>query len=160
MSEGISRDQKIEVNENIESPERKQLRELEATDSYVFHGTNVDVEQLEPRQAIDTIAGSDDEPGVHASQVADYAIFMAVAAPLGHSRSGATESNGSIIMDYGVERAVMNRLSDQIIGWVYVFNKKDFRQRRPVEWISDKPVKPIFKIKVSKQDLPKNIEVF
>lgn len=150
----------MEMNENNESPERKQLRELEATGSYVFHGTNADAEELEPRQSIDIVTGPDDEPGIHASQVADYAIFMAVAAPLGHSRSGATESDDSLVMNYGVEKSTMDRMTDQTTGWVYVFDKKDFKQRRPVEWISTTPVKPIFKIKVSKRDLPKDIEVF
>lgn len=150
------------MNQQQESPERRQLRELESTGSYVFHGTGANVGELQPQQAVDTMTGPDDEPGIHASQVADYAIFMAVAAPLGHSRSGATVSDESStpIMDYRVEKAIMDRLTDDTSGWVYVFNKKDFRQRRPVEWISNKPVRPIAKIKVSKRDLPKGIDVF
>src|SRR3989344_8234401 len=143
--------------DNVESSERQRLRELEETGLYVFHGTKAEAEELEPRQAVDTITGPDDDPGIHASQVADYAIFMAVAAPLGHSRSGATESDGSITMDYGIEKSIQERLTDQTSGWVYVFNKEDFRQRRPVEWICTKPIRLVFKIKVSKRDLPKNI---
>lgn len=158
MSQSTNRE--IERTETDESPERKQLRELETTGSYVFHGSSADIEELAPRQAVDTVTGPDDEPGIHASQVADYAIFMAVAAPLGHSRSSATESDGSIAMHYGIEKSIRERLDDQMSGWVYVFNKDDFKQRRLVEWISTKPVKPVFKIKVSKQDLPKNIDVF
>lgn len=150
-----------DLREN-ESAERRQLRDLESTGLYVFHGTSANVEQLEPRQAIDSTTGPDDEPGIHASQIADYGIFMAVAAPLGHTRSGATISDESPepVMGYGASQSVMDRLTDETNGLVYVFEKKDFRQRRPVEWISTKPVKPVFKIRVSKRDLPKNIEVF
>ena len=144
-----------------ESSERRQLRELESTGLYVFHGTNVDAHELQPRQAVDSITGPDDKPSIHASQVADYAIFMAVAAPLGHTRSGATVSDGVLgpMMDFGVSKSVMDSLIDETSGWVYVFNKKEFRQRRPVEWICNEPVKPVFKIQVYKRDLPKNIEV-
>ena len=143
------------------SPERQKLKEFEETELYVFHGTKADVEELEPRQAIDNVTGPDDEPGVHASQIADYAIFMAVAAPLGHSRSGATDSeDGSITMHYGIEKAIQEQLNDQTSGWVYLFKRDDFKQRRSVEWISTKTIKPLFKIKVFKGDLPKDIETF
>jgi hypothetical protein len=147
---------------DIESQERKQLRELESTGLYVFHGTSADVEALEPRQAVDAVTGHDDDPGIHASQVADYAIFMAVAAPLGHARAGATVSDETPepTMNFGVSRVVMEKLADNSNGIVYVFDKKDFRQRRPVEWISTTSAKPVLKIRVSRRDLPKDIEVF
>jgi hypothetical protein len=144
----------------IESPERVKLRELEESGLYVFHGTNIDVEELEPRQAVDNNTGPDDKPGIHASQMADYAIFMAVAAPLGHTSAGATESDDSLTVHFDIDKNVEARLNDQSMGWVYVFGKQDFVQRRPIEWISTKSAKPLFKIPVSRRDLPRNINIF
>ena len=147
---------------NVESLERRQLRELEASGLYVFHGSETDFEELEPRQAIDTVIGNDEEPSVHASQLADYAIFMAVAAPLGRTTAGSTSNgtNDSFRMKFSMQSSVQQRLTDQVSGLVYVLDKKDFVQRRPAEWISKKAVKPLFKVRVSKRDLPKDIEIF
>jgi hypothetical protein len=98
--------------EQVESPERAQLRELEMTGLYVFHGTAANVDELEPRQAVDATMGPDDEPGVHASQFADYGVFMAVAAPLGHTSAGTVSTDGSFTLNFAMSRDVADQLTD------------------------------------------------
>ena len=148
----------------LETLERKQLRELEQSGLYVFHGTPADVEELEPRQAIDHEIGPDDEPGVHASQFADYAIFMAVAAQLGRTKSGVTETitdtQHTVALEFGMSQNAADHLTDDTNGLVYVLDKSGFIQRRKAEWICPKAVKPVMKIRVFKRDLPKNIDIF
>jgi hypothetical protein len=146
-------------NRAVESLARRKLRELEASGLYVFHGTSADVERLERRQAVDCVTGPDGKPGIYASQIAEYAIFMAIAPPLGRARASCAIYEGSPTMKYGLEKAVMARLSDHASGWVYVCNKKDFMQCRSVEWLSTRPVKPIFAVRVTRRDLPKTIQV-
>lgn len=151
---------KFERENLIESPERQELRVLEESGLYVFHGTHVDTEGLEPRQAIDTETGPDDVPGVHASQVADMAIFVAVAGQLGNIRFGADEVGERLAIDYGISSTDAEKLNDETNGFVYVFDRKDFIQRRPAEWLSTKSVKPVRKIQVFRRDLPRDIKIF
>ena len=150
------------------SPERRELHALEKEDKYVFHGSGSDVASLEPRQAHDDIIGPDGSPAVFASNVADYAIFMAIFnkrnCPQGSSTSAGAktdEEHGLIEMRFAATRDTLDQLKDDAAGWVYVFNKTDFtrRLRGGVEYVSDGPVTPIKKIQVSTRDLPKNIAI-
>jgi hypothetical protein len=151
------------------SPEKRELLQLEREDKYVFHGSGVNVETLEPRQAIDVEKGPDGAPGVFASNKAEYAIFMAIVNrsnfPQGfHSRSGAIQSDGSLpVLDFAISKETLNQLQDSSSGWVYVFNKTDFaphQTKEGIEFVAHTLVTPVRKIHVSKQDLPKDIQIF
>lgn len=154
------------------SPEKQELLALEAEQKYVFHGTGVDVEKLEPRQAVDTETGPDGEPAVFASDRADYAIFMAIVnhanCPSGaRSRAGAfadaTESGIKYRLDFGMSADTVAQLQEDAVGWVYVFDKQQFlpyKAKEGVEFVSNMHVAPIRKIRVAKRDLPEGIEVF
>lgn len=161
---------KLESSEYL-SPEKKELLELEKEGLSVFHGTGADVDMLEPRQAVDTKRGPDGDPGVFASDKADFAIFMAIIniknCPRGaYSRAGARSADeGSHVLDFGVSKETMEQLQDTASGWVYVFNKSDFAvhpadRKEGVEFIAHHKVAPVRKILVSIKDLPEGIEVF
>lgn len=153
--------------ENLEivSQEKQKLLSLEATGNYVFHGSDSEIEELEPRQAHNFVDGEnhpDGAPAVFASSLVEYAILMAIInknnCPNGYHSSSGTR-NG--ITTYRATKETLDQLSNDSSGWVYVFNKDDFNSRaeKGVEYISFKNVKPIEKIKVKKDDLPKTIEL-
>lgn len=154
--------------EKILSPEKQLLHELESTGQYVFHGSGSDIEELEPRQAHNfTPEGKipDGEPAIFASDIADYAIFMAIinkenCLKGARSRVNTHHTNEGRSLSYSVTQETFNQLTDTAHGIVYVFNKEDFVQRDPldtVEYISTKNARPVQKIVVSKQDLPGDI---
>ena len=67
------------MSQKQETSGKALLCELQATGRYLFHGSGARVEQFEPRQAKNFVAGQkldDDRPGVHASPLAEIAIFM------------------------------------------------------------------------------------
>lgn len=153
--------------ENIEKSGREKLKELEAEEEYVFHGSGTRIETLEPRQAHNYPNNNmedrlpDGEPAVFASDIADIAIFMAVIskdnAPKGLRSGFGIGKHGP---QFRATKETMEQIRDAK-GYVYVFKKKDFRQRDegPNEWISNKPIKPLEVIGVSERDLPENIEI-
>jgi hypothetical protein len=148
------------------SKEKQELLRLESEGSFVFHGTGEDVELLEPRQAIDTEKGLDREPAIFASPAADFAIFHAIVNtrnfPQGiQSESGAiNHDDGSFELKFALPKESLDSLADSAAGWVYVFDKNDFKniEGRLAEVESQTKVRPINKIRVSKQDLPSNID--
>lgn len=153
------------------SPEKQELHALEREGIYVFHGTGADVDELEPRQAIDMKRGPDGDPGVFASNKADYAIFMAIVNKYNchsgaRSRAGATFGpDDTMTMKFGMSMETAQQLeaNPSATGWVYVFEKNQFVSHggdRTIEFVSHAPVRPLKKIKVSKRDLPEGIEVF
>ncbi|OGG57213.1 hypothetical protein A3D71_03860 [Candidatus Kaiserbacteria bacterium RIFCSPHIGHO2_02_FULL_55_20] len=164
-------DRKIERPSGIEidpatlefiSSEKQELMALERTGLYVFHGSGRDLDKLEPRQAIDSQTGPDGPPAVFASNAAEYAIFMAVVAPLGQTSSGATVSNDAPpVFHFEASKETLDRLTDDSFGFVYVFNKDEFEPHKGagIEFKSLQEVHPLKKIRVSKRDLPKNIGV-
>ncbi|HEV8666525.1 MAG TPA: hypothetical protein VN665_01595 [Candidatus Paceibacterota bacterium] len=149
------------------SPAKLQLLKLEEEGETVFHGSGEDLESLEPRQAIDTERGPDGEPAVFASSKADYAIFMAIInlrnCPRGaRSNSGASfDEHGEATLRFGATKDTLDQLTDSAEGWVYVFDKNKFKpkEKDTVEFVTHEPIIPLQKIKVTKADLPKNIEV-
>lgn len=149
------------------SPEKRELLALERTGQFVFHGSGEDLSILEPHQAIDDERGPDGLPAVFASPMAEYAIFMAIVSrkncPLGSkSNTGTrTESDGTVHLEFGATQATLDQLQESATGWVYVFNKSEFRQREggAAEYMSHAAVRPINKIKVAKRDLPTNIRI-
>lgn len=153
---------------------REKLFELEASNNYVFHGSdNGNIEELEPRQShhIVDISNPDEtkivdgNPSVSATPHVEIAIFRAIIngrnIPFNHT-SGFETSDGKIFFSVSEEK-VFKAVRDKK-GYVYVFNKKDFQpynRERPenprphsMEWRSYKPVKPLEVIEITSEDLP------
>jgi len=148
------------------SPEKEELFRLQELGEYVFHGTSEELALLEPRQAIDEKTGADGPPAVFASDRVDYAIFMAIVNAQNckgsaYSRAGGTTTpNGSVVLRFGMTKETANNLTDTAQGWVYVFPRSKFTQRdSSAEYTATVPVVPLQKIRVSKADLPENIEI-
>lgn len=158
-----------QAKENIdmsESLERVRLRELEAEEKWVFHGSGSKLVVLEPRQAYTYPSNSgegkipDDKPAVFASPNADVAIFMAIVnqrnAPMG-SRSGfTTDKNGEF--EFRATQSTMDQIH-KAKGYVYVFDRNKFTERSSGEALSHEVVNPAEVIEVTEKDLPKNIEI-
>jgi hypothetical protein len=132
------------------------LIELEKQDQYLFHGSGLRLAKLEPRQAFTTVDDKsvpDGEPGVHASQMLDYAIFMAVInrenCPAG-LRSSCSYEDGKLV--FGATAETLEQISDDSSGYVHVFSRSDFIQRNHTEWVSHKPVEPIEVLEVTRRD--------
>lgn len=153
----------------MHSPEKERLLNLEKEGKWVFHGSALEIEEFEPRQAFNFIGGKnipDGEPAVFASSVAEYAIFMAVVnemnCPEGlHSSAGTVQKDAHVSMQYRMTQHTSAQLKGDASGWVYVFDRSAFTQRDPggVEFVSPIRIAPADKIKVRRMDLPENIEI-
>jgi len=152
--------------EEIISSEKGELLGLEKQGNFVFHGTAADIDILEPRQAVDTIKGPDRDPAIFASSSAEFAIFHAIINgknvhdAISESGADQNKKDGSYKLKFGLPKGILDQLPDSACGWVYVFNKKDFKEipDRYVEFESNIAVTPIKKIQVFKRDLPSDIE--
>lgn len=152
------------------SQNKNKLLELEKTGQFVFHGSEFEIEEFEPRQAFNYINQEqipDGDPAVFASNVADYAILMAIInktnCPRGYNSSvEVSRKNGVLQIKYRASASTISQIKDEASGWVYVFDKKLFKPKNDgeVEYLSYTKVRPLEKIKVKKEDLPENIEVF
>lgn len=151
---------------------RDQLLSLEAENKYVFHGSeNPDLDHLEPRQGYNFRNGiqePDGDPAVFASNRADYAILMALInkhnCPKGYASSAGTVDGekGEIILKLKARNDALEQLTEDSVGYVYVFDKEKFvpREDRRVEFVSKVSVTSVNRIKVAKQDLPPYVEIF
>lgn len=152
--------------DSSESPERVRLRELESENKWVFHGSGVRIEELEPRQAHSyPDAGGenkipDGDPAVYASPLADVAIFMAIFnkqnAPAGARSAMSGYENGE--MKYRTTQETMDQIHNAR-GYIHVFSKDTFTPRSFFESLSHIPVRPEQIIEITEKDLPNNIEV-
>ncbi len=86
------------------SSQLKKLIDMEKTERFVFHGSGLRLEKLEPRQAYTVIDGvnlPDGPPAVFATHLVDYALFMALinsdTCPLG-TRYGCGYKEGRLRM--------------------------------------------------------------
>jgi hypothetical protein len=145
---------------------KERLKELEAEGKYVFHGSALKLDVLEPRQAYNYPDNSpegkepDHKPAVFASPLSEVAIFMAVVnvknAPLG-ARAGFTlKTDGTI--QFRTPPSTMEQIKNAK-GYVYVFDKTKFTRRFEDEFVSYEKVRPLEIIEVTELDLPENIEV-
>ncbi len=139
------------------------LIELEKGGNYVFHGSGFSIQEFEPRQAYDFVDGKqipDGEPAIFAAPFADYAIFMAlinkVNCPEG-CRSGVTLNNK--VATYRATKDTLSQLKDTAKGFVYVFNRSDFIEKNPSEWVSYKKVMPVSVVDVTRADFLPEIEI-
>lgn len=136
---------------------KQKLSELEKEDKYVFHGSESLINEFEPRQAHTIIEGQrmpDGKPAVFASPFAEYAVFMAIInktnCPKG-LRSGCSYSNRGL--EFTATKTTLEQLNEQSKGFVYIFNRSDFKQKNGSEWVSYKKVKPLRFIEVHFSDL-------
>lgn len=156
-----------ELNNQIESPERMRLRELEADGRWVFHGSGSKIDgTLEPRQAInhkkvdsEIVAMPDDKPAVFATPLADIAIFMAIInrnnVVDGRSGFGTTDEGG---FEFRATPETMKQIHNAT-GYVYVFDKTNFTPRSKRESLAYEEVTPNEVVMVTEKDLPKNIVI-
>ena len=153
------------------SPEKEKLFKLEKTNRYVFHGSGEKLESLDPRQGYTYVDGKqikDGSPAVFASSLVDYAIFMAIInknnCPKGvytsAGRSGDSKETASL--KFRASRKTVEQLTDEALGYVYVFPISDFtlRDSGGIEYISYFSVKPKEVVWVRKSDLSEQIEIF
>jgi hypothetical protein len=152
------------------SPERKNLQVFEMSGRFVFHGTGEDIDMLEPNQAYTYVNGVKQKDGpeaVFASSSADYAIFFAVFSkkncPLGRRASvGDLElKDDGYKLRFKASANTISQIDDSSFGFVYVFDRSQFQLRQDggIEYANRQPAKPLKKIKVTKRDLPANIEI-
>jgi hypothetical protein len=141
-----------------------ELRQLEKTEKYLFHGSSKYIDSnFVPKQAYTDKAGkrlNDDNPGVHATPVLDIAIFMATVtrknAPDNfHSRFHTERSKIKLSFNKDTSEQIDNNSS----GYVYVFNKSDFKKRSEIQYISYNEVKPVdfSEVKFSYISIPVNV---
>lgn len=151
----------------LESPERAKLRELENEGKWVFHGSGLKIEKLEPHQAYNYPTNSeegktpDDKPAVFASPSVDVAIFMAVVNELnapGGFRSGFSTPRGGKGFEFRATKETMDQIHGAT-GYIYVFDKTKFISRSSGESMSYTSVTPDNVVIVTENDLPKNIEI-
>ncbi len=165
----------FEHPESLEPSEaKKRLLDLEATGTFLFHGSPYKIEELEPRQAHTRASNEsyemvpDGEPSVAASPYAEIAIFRAIVnrenIPESHTGSfgSKTDEEGTTVeLSYGFTPNVPALLPNST-GYVYVLKKSQFNPRAGelgMEWRSERRVKPVEIIEVHEQDLPSKIEL-
>lgn len=141
----------------------EKLREFELSGNYVFHGSGEKIEEFEPRQAHNYVDGKqipDGVPAVFASDILDYAIFMALInksnLPKGYL-AGVSNKNG--ILEFSASQDTIERINNDFKGIVYVFNKKDFKHKKGAEYICIQKIKPVDIIPVSRVYFNKPIKV-
>ena len=157
-------DNHLENPNNIEHG-KETLMSLEKEGPYLFHGSTELLVELEPRQA--KIWDKDKkemvehgEPSVVATPFAELAIFRAVISNKIKAADGkhysAFGSDGEKPY-FETTPSVLKNAKDAI-GYVYVFKKEDFTKLSPMEWRSDKRLKPVRTFEVHFEDLPENIK--
>lgn len=157
----IDNPNKIRVETGKES-----LIALEKEDAYVFHGSTELLGELEPRQAKIWDKGKKEmaehgEPSVVATPFAEIAIFRAIISNKIKSDDdkhySAFGSDGDKPF-FETTPSVLKNAKDAV-GYVYIFRKEDFVKISPMEWRSNKKLKPARIFEVRFQDLPKNIKL-
>jgi len=146
---------------------RKELHDLEKTGEYVFHGSATsDIEKLKPIQAYNFIHKKgrveDGPPGVAASPFSDIAIFRALV----RTGKNGFEADSLKRLFFKASQSAL-QFAKNTVGYVYVLNRKDFKPKvmsnlrsSPMDWRSEKEVRPVKIIEIHYDDLPKeNIDI-
>ncbi len=151
---------------------KTELKKLEESGEFVFHGSALKLDMLEPRQAY-TLSKTkkkmvkDGEPAVAATPYADIAIFRAIInsenVPGKHwSNFGASVKDGNVLLEFGATKNTLERAMGKN-GYVYVFYKKDFLPKsghsESIDWRRGTKVKPVRTIEVASEDLPSEIKI-
>ena len=147
------------------------LQNLAKQGTYLFHGSdNEAIKLFKPVQAYTTVGAKqkkDGRPAIHTTQLLDIAIFMAIFnaknIPKDLDSMYSTNSTGNV--KFTISKATMAQLKNSAAGYLYVFNKQDFKPKRtatginPFEWTRHETILPLKKFRVSAQDLPENIRI-
>ena len=145
----------------------KKLSTLEKTHLYLFHGSGYKLKKLSPKQAYSwTSKGvkiKDGKPAVYASDYFQIATFMALInkknCPKGYWSGFTLTKRTKRKITFSATKLTLLQLKKSIKGYIYIFNKKDFKKIRPGEWASYQSVIPLHIIKVGIEDLPGNIKI-
>lgn len=145
------------------SPARTKLEILEASEKYLFHGSpTAGITEFEPRQAVNnTPPQPDGSPAVFASEKADIAIFRAIInksrVDPGKTYSSSWDNEGEDMI-FKVNQSTYDTVVQQdVIGYVYIFDRSLFHRYRGHEWRCEQPVLPELVVKVKVVDLPQEI---
>lgn len=139
-----------------------QLRKLAEVKRYLFHGSPEKLETIEPRQAYNN-SQTDGQPAVIATSYYEIAVFRAIMLAAkakisnGQYKSGFSTENGKI--SFRASKNTLDVAKSNMIGFVYVLDKSGFQEHNSMEYRAFRTVKPTQIIKVSSDDLPRNIEI-
>ncbi|MDB5260488.1 MAG: hypothetical protein JWN37_719 [Candidatus Nomurabacteria bacterium] len=128
---------------------------MEQTDKYVFHGSGSEIEIFEPQQAYTRVDGvdiPDGDPAIFASSKLNYAIFMAIINMKNCPKGYRSSSDGR---EFKATAETLKQLTPGANGFVYVFNKSDFKERAngEEESMRHESIKPLFSYKVTFSDI-------
>ena len=149
------------------SENKKRLLTLEAERKFVFHGSALKIEELEPRQPMICKERLKKEikhgnPCVSATSSADIAIFRAIINKHNfpfidyQSSFGLDEKEDEYY--FNTTDKVLSRVKGKI-GYVYVLSIKNFKKFSNIEYRSENPEKPIEIISIDYNDLSDNIKI-
>ena len=157
-------EEKISSLDLIEQGEISGRKALEILDNgeYLYHGSSFKVEELEPRQAYNWSTGEkmpDGDPVVFATDNYERAIFMAVLKELQGTHGTSIEKDEKTC-HFRIDKRKAEQLKERpdVSGYVMVLPKKSFTKKGG-DYRSKIAVSPQFCIKVTKEDLPENIEI-
>jgi hypothetical protein len=134
-----------------------ELRQLEATGRYLFHGSMVpNIKELNPRQAL-SFMQPDGAPAVCASEAIEPPIFMAVLGSRKLGGWGKKELPGFGF--YIQSDDLMRAKQESWRGYVYIVNRSGFTKHQGYEWRSERNAQPSKFVEVGVEDLPSDIYV-
>lgn len=148
------------------SRNKRVLKNFEKRGLHLFHGSdNGTIKIFRPRQAYNFATGKekkDGKPAVYATPSLDIAIFMAIfsATNMPQGLDSMYEKRKGKTLFF-VSRKTKMQLKNSTAGYVYLFDKDDFKQKESglSEWIRHTSVKPLTKFKITAHDLPRSIRI-
>ena len=146
---------------------KQKLLELQKEDKYLFHGSPAkDIKELEPRQSYTIPKGEkepieDGPPSVSATPYLEVAIFRAVVVEGRSSFSVSANTIEDAVIKFTANQEAIEDAKNRI-SYVYVLDRKDFTPRtgnaHAMEWICEKPIKPLSFFEVNFTDISGEIE--
>jgi len=112
-----------------------ELEKLAKTGKYLFHGSPMKLDVIEPRRAIMLAARAQVSPG--------------------HYQSGFSFSNGKL--SFRANKETLTTARSNITGFVYVLDKGSFRKHSSMEYRTSASVRPVRVFEVGADDLPAEI---
>lgn len=145
-----------------------ELKKLEETGKYLFHGSALRLDELEPRQSktlskTENKMVNDGEAAVAATPYIDIAIFSATVKQMpGRSSFTAKVTKNGIILEFEAQRHAMEE-AKKAKGYVHVVLKENFSPKtghpQEMDWRSASKIKPVKIFEVGFEDLPENIKI-
>ena len=146
------------------------LKKLEQSGNYVFHGSSNKIEKLEPRQAMifdrkRKVSVPDGDPCVAATPSLDIAIFRSLISAQIAKAKKIFPHHSQFGMNNGVPyfKVTKNSLDSALMpgsrGFVHVLDSGLFEKRNGMESRAYVDIVPKFIVEVKGKDLPKNIAI-